>query len=163
MRLLPHELFIQKLRKRLLRDDRLDWVRRMTDEQCFAELRRLSDGQDLGRDVNAWAKWFREREKRLAREDDEALERMTPEQEAAWRARVDEADRRTLEAFEKWFESRKTPQDEVALLESLPPPPPRPSDVETGKLKPKSARKRTRGHAEQQSFPPATPRQSKAR
>jgi hypothetical protein len=135
MRLLPHELFIQKLRKRLRRDDRLDRVHRMTNEQCFAELRRLSDGQDFGRDVNAWAKWFREQQKRERREDDEALEHMAPEQEAAWRARVDESDRRTLEAFAKWFESGKTPQDEAALLRSLGPPPPRPSEVKTGKRK----------------------------
>jgi hypothetical protein len=64
MRIFPQELLILKLKGQLPRHPRLRWVREMTDEDCLKELREYS-GLNLGKNPEAWEKWWSEEKKKL--------------------------------------------------------------------------------------------------
>jgi len=67
MRLFPQELLIMKLRGTLPDDLRLDEFRRLSKDECIAELRDYS-GKDFGDDADAWSNWFRSEQARWDRE-----------------------------------------------------------------------------------------------
>ena len=56
MRVTKEQLFIMRLKRELPPNPRLNWLREMTDEQCFEKLRELT-GQTFGTDLKAWAYW----------------------------------------------------------------------------------------------------------
>ncbi len=64
MRILPQELIILRLRgKKIVRGIQarraMDELYSKSDEECFAELRLLSD-LDFGKDLNKWEEWVKE-------------------------------------------------------------------------------------------------------
>ena len=63
MRIFLPELFILKLKGKVPRLSRLDWLREMTKEQCLEELRAVSEN-DFGEDIEAWESWWAEEKKR---------------------------------------------------------------------------------------------------
>jgi hypothetical protein len=67
--MLPQELLIRKLKGITPNLPRLEWLKDMSDEECFAELRTLS-GLDFGNDIEAWESWWTE-EKRKEEIDSE--------------------------------------------------------------------------------------------
>ena len=63
MRLLKEDLYILKLKGRAPANYRLGWLHEMSDEECLRELRLLT-GQDFGKDVKAWSKWWTKEKRR---------------------------------------------------------------------------------------------------
>ena len=65
MRLFPQELFILRLKGKVPRNSRLDWLREeMTIEECVEELKEIS-GQNFGNDVGGLEKWWKQERVRL--------------------------------------------------------------------------------------------------
>ena len=64
MRFFPQENFIMRLKGKLPGHPSLDWARKLSVEECLAELRRLS-GEDFGNDTQAWQSWWRDSRKRM--------------------------------------------------------------------------------------------------
>lgn len=56
----PEEALLRRLRNQCPPGADLDWLREISEEDCFAELRGRT-GMDLGRDVTAWEAWERGR------------------------------------------------------------------------------------------------------
>jgi hypothetical protein len=63
MRVFPAQLIIGKLKGSMPQLPRLECLRQMTADECFAKLRTLS-GRDFGDDLAAWEQWWEEEKKR---------------------------------------------------------------------------------------------------
>jgi hypothetical protein len=64
MRLTKEELMILRLKNRVPAGRRLDWLRSMTEAECYQRLRELA-GADFGEDLNAWESWWNRRKEEL--------------------------------------------------------------------------------------------------
>jgi hypothetical protein len=59
--LFPEELLLRRIEGRLPPTRELDWLRPVSPEECFAELRART-GQALGTDLAAWREWWQKEE-----------------------------------------------------------------------------------------------------
>jgi hypothetical protein len=67
MRYFPQELLIMRLAGTLPEEARLDEYRRLTTDECVAQLKAYS-GKDFGHDAEAWSAWFATEKVRWERE-----------------------------------------------------------------------------------------------
>jgi hypothetical protein len=63
MRVFPAELLLMRLNDALPTGPQYEWARNKSPEECLDGLRKLS-GLDLGTDLKAWERWWKEEKQR---------------------------------------------------------------------------------------------------